>query len=139
MVSVMRKEQGNVLDFLTILITILAMAVLVTAYLEGTGLLMKKLEISQISRKYILKMETEGYLTEAARNDLVSELQDAGMYHIDISGTTLQPVSYGDAVYLKICGKVQGRLMGSGEEMWKDGFASGLFTVEEEKMSTAKN
>ncbi len=127
------------MDFLTILITIMAMSILVTAYLECTNLLMKKLEISQISRKYILKMETEGCLTETAEKELMQELQSAGMYHIELSGTTLQPVSYGDAVYLRIKGTIRGRLLENGNEMWKNGFAAGFFKVEEKKMSTAKN
>lgn len=135
----MKKEQGNVLDFLTILLTVTAMSIVVTVYLECTGLLMKKLEVSQISRKYILKMETEGYLTEGTENALLSELQRAGVRSVDISGTTVTPVAYGDTIVLKIQGKVEGRIMGTGDEIWSKGLVSNFFTVEEEKMSTAKN
>ena len=135
----MKKEQGNVLDFLTILLTIMAMSILVMVYLECTNLLMKKLEVGQISRKYILKMETEGYLTEGAKNSLLAELQQAGVRSVDISGTTMVPVTYGDTIVLKIRGAVEGRIVGTGDEMWKNGFVSDIFTVEEEKMSTAKN
>ena len=135
----MKKEQGNVLDFLTILLTILAMSILVTVYLECSGLLMKKLEISQIARKYILKMETEGYLTEGTGNELLSELHRAGVRSVDISGTTVVPVSYGDTIVLKIRGTVEGRIIGTGDEIWSKGLVSGFFAVEEEKMSTAKN
>lgn len=135
----MKKKQGNIMDFLTILITITAMSFLVTAYLECTNIMMKKMEISQISRKYILKMETDGYLTEPTRNELVRELSEAGLQQIDISGTTLHPVSYGDAIYLKVTGNIQGRVVNVGDEMWNKGFLSTLFKVVEEKVSTAKN
>lgn len=135
----MKKNQGNVLDFLTILLTIMAMSIVVTVYLECTGLLMKKLEVSQISRKYILKMETEGYLTEGTENELLSELHRAGVCSVDISGTTVTPVAYGDTIVLKIRGTVEGRIIGTGDEIWSKGLASGIFAVEEEKMSTAKN
>ena len=135
----MKKKAGNVLDFLTILLTIMAMSILVMVYLECTNLMMKKLEISQISRKYILKMETEGYLTESAKNSLLAELQQAGVRCVDISGTTVMPVMYGDAIILRIRGNVEGRIVGTEEELWRNGFVSGIFAVEEEKMSTAKN
>ena len=135
----MKKEQGNVLDFLTILLTIIAMSVLVTVYLECTNLMMKKLEVGQISRKYILKMETEGYLTESAKNSLLAELQQAGVRSVDISGTTMLPVVYGDTIVLKIRGSIEGRVVGTGDDLWKKGFVSDIFAVEEEKMSTAKN
>lgn len=134
-----RKSKGNVLDFVTILITILAMSIIVMAYLECTNLLMKKLEVSQICRKYILKMETEGYLAEQTKEAMLKELQEAGVSGVDISGTTLHPVSYGDAVFLKIRGTIEGRIVGTTDELWKNGFISTVFTVEEEKMSTAKN
>ncbi len=127
------------MDFLTILITITAMSFLVTVYLECTNLMIRKVEIGQISRKYILKMETDGYLTEPTKNELVRELREAGLQQIDISGTTLHPVSYGDAIYLKVKGNIQGRLVEVGDEMWDKGFVSALFKVEEEKVSTAKN
>lgn len=135
----MRKENGNVLDFLTVMITIFAMSLLVTLYLECTNLMIRKMEIGQISRKYILKMETEGYLTESAKKELIRELEDTGLRQIDMSGTTMHPVSYGEAICLKIKGNIQGRLAETGNEMWNKGFVTALFRVEEEKVSTAKN
>lgn len=133
------KSKGNILDFVSIMITILAMSIMVMAYLECTNLLMKKMEIGQISRKYILKMETDGYLTEQLKGEMLQELYRAGLRGIDLSGTTLHPVTYGDAVFLKIKGSVAGRILGNVNEMWNSGFKEGLFTVEEERMSTAKN
>lgn len=134
-----RKGKGNVLDFLSIMITILAMSIMVMAYLECTDLMLKKLEIGQISRKYILKMETEGYLKEPDRVSLLKELKNVGMSGIDLAGTTLQPVTYGDAIYLKIQGNISGRVIGTSDEIWRSGFEGAVFYVEEEKMSTAKN
>lgn len=134
-----RKRKGNLLDFMSIAITILAMSIMVMAYLECTNLLMKKLEISQISRSYILKMETEGYLSTSNKVNLLKELQDVGLSEIDLSGTTMQPVSYGEAIYLQVKGKISGRIMGTVDEIWEEGFLPMQFVVEEQKMSTAKN
>lgn len=127
------------MDLLTILLTIAAMSILVAAFLECTNLLIKKQEVGQISRKYILKMETDGYLTEGTKNALLQELQQAGVCSVDISGTTLAPVTYGDAIVLKIQGTIEGRIMESGNELWSKGFVAKTFKVEEERMSTAKN
>lgn len=133
------KSKGSILDFLSILLMILGMSIVVMAYLECTNLMMKKLEIGQISRKYILKMESDGYLKEPEKESLLQELKNAGMSGIDISGTTLQPVAYGEEVYLKIEGTVEGKVLKTSEEMWREGFEKGIFHVEEERMSTAKN
>ena len=134
-----RKSKGNVMDLVTIGFTILAMSIVVMAYLECTGLMMKKLEISQVSRRYILKMETEGYLTPQSKESLLQELRDLGMQEIDISGTTQQPVNYGDAIQLHIKGTVKGRIVGNTEGLWDEGFLAKQFAVEESRMSTAKN
>lgn len=127
------------MDLLAIGITILAMSVVVMAYLECSALMMKKLEISQVSRNYILKMETMGYLDESGRQQLLSELQLLGLQNIDISGTTLQPVDYGENIILNIKGTIRGRTIGMGERIWKEGFHETSYTVEEKRMSTAKN
>ena len=127
------------MDMVTIGITILAMSIVVTAYLECTGLMLKKLEISQLSRQYILKMETEGYLNESNKQSLLQELHALGVQNIDLSGTTLQPVSYGETILLKIKGTVSTRTIGEGEEVWNGGFLEGSTEVEETRMSTAKN
>lgn len=134
-----KKSKGNIMDLVTIGITILAMSIVVTAYLECTGLMLKKLEISQLSRQYILKMETEGYLDEQSRQSLLQELQELGMQNIDLSGTTLYSVSYGEKIMLKIKGTVSTRTVGEGEEVWNGGFLEGRTVVEETRMSTAKN
>lgn len=134
-----RKSKGNVMDLVTIGITILAMSVVVMAYLECTGLMMKKLEISQVSRRYILKMETEGYLTPQSKESLLQELGELGMQEVDISGTTVQPVAYGETILLKIKGTIRARVVGNAEGLWNEGFRSKQFTVEENRMSTAKN
>lgn len=126
------------MDLVTIGITVLAMSVVVMVYLECSGLMMKKLEVSQISRKYILKMETEGYLSQENKNNLLGELQAAGVSEPDLTGTTLQPVAYGDTILLKIKGKVVTRTIG-GEEIWNEGFKRSQIPVEEIRMSTAKN
>lgn len=134
-----RKSKGNVMDLVTIGITILAMSIVVMAYLECSGLMMKKMEISQVSRKYILKMETLGYLNEQNKQAMIAELTNLGMQGIDISGSTLQQVPYGETIVLRIVGTIGGRTIEDTKGVWDVGFVSKQFQVEELRASTAKN
>lgn len=134
-----KKSNGNVMDMLSIGITILAMSVLVTAYLDCTDLMLKKLEISQLSRQYILKMETEGYLNEQNKQQLLLELKTLGIHNADLDGTTLQPVSYGDTIFLKIKGSINVHMTNSGEDVWNEGVTEKNVQIKEVRQSTAKN
>ena len=127
------------MDLVTIGITILAMTIVVMVYLQCTELMIKKLEVSQISRKYILKMETEGYLSQENKTQMLMELKNLGVQNVDISGTTTQPVTYGDTIIIKINGKVNSNMLAGEEDLWNEGFSTGWVSLEEIRMSTAKN
>ena len=81
-----------------------------------------KTEISQLARKYILRMETVGYLTTEDNTSLCQELSAAGVTEINLSGTTQSEVSYGVPITLQISGKLKGE-----------------YLFEEKRTSTAKN
>lgn len=127
------------MDLVTIGITILAMTIVVMVYLECTELMLKKLEVSQVSRKYILKMETEGYLSQENKSLMLTELNNLGLQNIDVSGTTLYPVDYGDTITLEIKGGFKRNLLTREEELWDGGFSIYWVPLEEVRMSTAKN
>ncbi len=133
-----RKSDGNILDFLTVGIAVLAIAIVVLASFSSMGLMVRKLEVSQIARKYILSMETKGCLTEPDRAALMAELEDAGLHHVDLTGTTFQSVEYGGEILLCIRGYVSGRAVVGGD-IWSEGFEAKEYHVEEKRMSTAKN
>jgi len=118
----MKKQQGSVGDILTTTVCILAMSIVLFAFLDCVGLVQQKLEVGQLARKYILKMETEGCLTASERIRLDSELAQMGVTEVDLSGTTLNMAGYGEAVTLRI----QGRLRGE-------------YEFEEKRVSTAKH
>ena len=71
------------------------------------GVINVKSSVSQISRRYILKMETYGYLTGEDRNDLVSALSDAGLENISLEGTDMSEVGYGNKISLYIHGTTE--------------------------------
>ena len=126
------------LDFMTVCISLLAMVLVVMVYLNLSELMLTKLEVSQVTRKYILRMETKGYLDEGDKSALLSELASLGMREIELGGSTLSPVGYGENICLSVKGMVTGRVLNS-EDSWLNGFVQREFMVEENRMSTAKN
>lgn len=86
---------------------LLAMTAVMVAYLGCAGLIQQKMQISQIARKYILRMETMGMLTDADRIELYSELEGLGVTQIRLEGTTAWQVGYGEAITLQIQGELE--------------------------------
>lgn len=133
------KQEASILDFLSVCICILAMSIVLTAYLSCTDLLSRKGQVSQVARRYILKMETVGCLTEGDKNAMLAELQTIGLQGIDLTGSTTAPVEYGDAVILQIRGKLRGRIWREDHDMFQSIFTVREIPVEERCMSTAKH
>ncbi len=103
----MDKRKGNVGDILSAGICILAMTVVMLAYLNSVQLLQQKSMVGQLARKYILRMETVGCLTAADKTSLCQELEDLGVTEINLEGSTVNAVLYGEAITLKIRGKLK--------------------------------
>ncbi|MCH5343312.1 MAG: hypothetical protein J1E64_04670 [Acetatifactor sp.] len=118
----MRKREGNVGDLLITGICILAMTVVMLAYMDSVELLQQKSQVGQLARKYILRMETVGYLTAEDKTALTQALSDLGVTEIDYTDTTLSPVSFGEPILLRIQGNLKGE-----------------HAFEEHRASTAKN
>ena len=103
----MKRERGNIGDLMVSGICLLAMTVVMLAYLDSAGLIHQKTQVSQIARKYILRMETVGMLTEADQNALSSELRAVGVTEMRFDGTTVFQVGYGEPIILQIQGKLE--------------------------------
>ena len=118
----MRKLRGNVADIMSAGICILAMTVVMLAYMENVSFIQQKTEVGQLARKYILRMETVGCLTASDQTSLHQELIALGVTEIDLKGTTLSEMPYGAPIALVISGKLKGE-----------------YAFEEKRVSTAKN
>lgn len=118
----MRREKGSVADIMATGICILAMTVVMLSYMKSVSMIEQKTAVGQIARKYILRMETVGYLTERDRVQMCQELDDMGATEIILDGTTLRQVAYGAPILLQINGKLKGE-----------------YAFEERRVSTAKN
>lgn len=118
----MKREKGTVADIMVTGICILAMTVVMMCYMENVSMIEQKTAIGQIARKYILRMETVGYLTNSDRAMLLQELEGVGVSETNLEGTTGHEVSYGAPITLQIGGKLKGE-----------------HAFEEKRVSTAKN
>lgn len=118
----MKKEKGTVADLMAAGLCMLAMTAVILSYMGNVGLIRQKEQVSQIARKYILIMETQGALTDSDRTSLTMELELVGVTDLRLDGTTVTTVGYGEQVVLVIRGKL-------GDE----------YEFEEKKVSTAKH
>ena len=133
------KREGSVLDMLSVCICILALAVVATAYFYCSDLLLRKGQISQVSRRYILKMESVGCLTETDKNRMLEELQAIGLQSVDLTGSTMEPVQYGSDVILRIRGNLRGRIWGEEHDLFRSVFTVREVPADETLLSTAKH
>lgn len=118
----MKKCRGNIGDLLTVGICVLAMTVVMMSYMENVSLIQQKAQVNQIARRYILRMETVGYLNTSDRVLLCRELEEAGVTELELEGTTLREVNYGELITLRIRGRLEG-----------------AYEFEEKRVSTAKH
>lgn len=116
------KSQGNVGDIMTMGLCVLAMTVVMGAYLDNVELIQQKTYVGQIARNYILKMETEGGMTQSDREMLTQDLENIGITDITLTCTSLGDAGYGEPISLHIRGKLKGG-----------------YEFEESRASTAKN
>lgn len=92
------------------------------SYMQNVSLIQQKSKVDQIARKYILRMETVGYLNVSDHALLCQELEEAGVTELELEGTTLQEVTYGEVIALRIRGKLEG-----------------AYEFDEKRVSTAKH
>lgn len=100
-----KKEAGSVIENMLVALTGIVM---ITAFLVivfgAFASISDKWHMNQVAREYLLIMETEGYLTDADKANMIGELEECGLYNISLSGTTMSEVGYGERIYLKISG-----------------------------------
>lgn len=135
----MGRERGTVAELLTTGILVLAMTVLMGSYLESVKLLSRKEDVNQLARKYILRMETVGYLTGEDRTSLEQELTRIGVTGINLAGTTMSETGYGSVIRLNIRGSLSGKTIDAGTDFINGVFSDQSYSFQETRTSTAKN
>ena len=127
------------MDTLSVGICILTLSIIMIACFNSLELVNKKFEINQLARKYILRMETVGYLTSNDKNKLNQELLELGIVSFNFEGTTLNQVGYGNPIVLCISGYIHANEMAGDKNVFAIFFQGKDYEFYEIKMSTAKN
>ena len=99
-----KKNSGSVGDVMPMGLFVICIAVVFVSFADCVRIVNVKSSVSQISRRYILRMETVGYLDQADREGLIRELHDTGLYEISLGNTDTAEVGYGNPVKLEIRG-----------------------------------
>lgn len=133
------KREGSILDFMSIGICIIAMSLVMLAMFSCANMIRMKSDMGQITRRYLLRMETVGYLTAEDKQKMLGELVELGVQNISFCDTTCTPVSYGDEIVLHVKGTMKGEIGGDAEGLFQRGLQKKEIAVEERKTSTAKN
>ena len=103
----MKKDQGNLINLFAPVLTIMALAVILVFFSGWMANISARDNVYQLSRRYILQMETEGCLNSTLESRLRSNLADAGMRNISLAGSTTSEVDYGNVIVLKITGDLE--------------------------------
>lgn len=94
--KIRKKDNGDTIGgYLPIIATTFVIAVLLMAFIGWMAAVNNKFDVNQVERKYILKLETQGYLTSSQTQDLKKELENCGMKEVQIKVTGQ---NYGDSV-----------------------------------------
>lgn len=127
-------------DLLSSLLVILSFTILAFSFLNAMNAISRKENVKEVSRKYILDMETKGYLTTESSAKLLQELSEIGLTDIDLSGTTLSDAGYGNEIHLYIKGKMPVvELDAGGGDLFASVFRDTQQMISIHKMSTAKH
>lgn len=136
----MKKRKGSIVDILPSMIMVIAAVMLIMVFFDLYQILSLNEDVKQIARKYMLTMETMGYLDPANQTTLVQELSDLQVTDIDLTGSTMSDAEYGNAVYLQISSKLpMEQLNMDGYDMLQFVFQDKSIPIRVRRMSTAKN
>ena len=103
-INAAEKNDGSVGDVMPMCIFVICIAFVMISFANCVRLINVKASVSQVSRQYILKMETYGYLTEGDRAGLMDLLSETGLKDISLAGTDMAEVGYGNEIKLYISG-----------------------------------
>ncbi len=135
----MKKESGSIADIMSALLVVLASAIVMFSYLSIMQLASINEEVKQLSRKYILEMESKGYLEAASSAQLKQQLMDLGVKDIELTGTTFSDVGYGNPIYLTISCSIPYKELNMTGDLLSAFFEDAEYGIIEKRMSTAKN
>ena len=103
----MPKSPGSMGDVMPMGLFVICIAFVFVSFANCVRIINVKSSVSQISRKYILRMETCGYLTGPDKEDMCDELAMAGLETLSLGDTDMNRVGYGNPIKLEIRGMTE--------------------------------
>ena len=104
MMNAFKRNKGNIGDIMPMGIFVICIAFVFASFADCVRIVNVKSSVSQLSRRYILRMETTGYLSADDREELLEELSGAGLEEISLGNTDTSEVGYGNTIKLEIRG-----------------------------------
>ena len=114
-----KRDEGYIYQLLPVLLSLGMVAVLVVLSADFFRVIRQRDLIDQIGREYLLVMETEGYLSAARQASLTAALEETGLYHVSLDGTTAEEVGYGGQIVLCISGTLPQTILGQSGLSWE--------------------
>lgn len=102
--QIKKEGVGNLVTCMIAIVILMAVMGYSVVTYTNLNLAIKK---GRIERSVLLQMETEGYLSAAARDELTRQLTDLGVEGISFAGTTMTPAGYGNTVILSVTGTIR--------------------------------
>lgn len=97
-----KKEEGNMVENFGITgLLLIVCAILLIASINGNSTTHNKNQIDLIQRQYLLRMESQGCLTNSDKANLISDLENIGVKNITVDSSCSNKVKYGDYITLK--------------------------------------
>ena len=134
------KEEGSAVvpRFLVLIITVVVVSMLAVQFVGYIKVMDIKDEISLTMRKYIIRMETTGYLADDDKKSMLEELNEIGVTGVDFSGTTMHEVEYGNIIDLHITGKLKVKTYNF-LAVFKGEWKNEVINIDEISSSTSQN
>lgn len=134
----MKKRKGAIEEMFSLFFGILISVVIVVLFLYTVNVVSIDADINRIGRKYLLEMETQGYLTASARTELEQQLRDMGATEIDFTGTTMSEPGYGNPIYLEVTVRIPLRFLNTDAGLTGTFTEQRIWTYTISQVSTAK-
>ena len=99
-----KNAAGSLVDCIITVVILMAVIVYSIKMYSNLDLAIEK---KRIERSFIMQMETEGCLSQAAKDALIQELTELGVEQISFQGTTMSQVGYGSKVVLSVTGRIK--------------------------------
>lgn len=96
----MKKSKG-IINFPSAVIIFATLCALMVCLIAPNIPIIIKAKAETVTRRYMFKIEEDGYLTIENRNEMINKLESKGCKNVSITGTDSK-VNYGQDIYINV-------------------------------------